>query len=1398
MSVINYAIEVVTNKSKSANLAYGFDGSTFRWITGRPGYDGGTDSYYGISVAARSPKSYWRFGESSGTTAVDEMGGVNLSYLNTFSLGNAGADGVNDSNTSVRFTEYGKLYASISSTYYTQAATGSFVIDAWVKRVDNSTVQKQIFNVITGASTSNFILRVLGSGDGHALSCYIRDTTGSQTITVTGGTITQNVWHYVVAVYNNKTLNLYLDGTLVGTGTNTNLNTLFYNTTLINNSSYAGSDFYLDELCFTEHDWYTGLTHKDWYNYLKGYPTWEDGSYNTHAWTEGWIIQDEIGDPARFIDISETGDYGTISGFEFGLRNDTPATGASPLWKWVRDNGIHFTNRVVNLYLIIDDRFYIIWSGVVENNPADDINYRFKCQDSFKKVHKMMPPKVVDRNTFPGSDDDSQGKSIPVSIGNVTYAKLQTVNDNTVLTNLVLSENLPGEMFSAEAAGAIYYDTALYTSPHLFLYTKGVNFAASALKDKYIYIAKGGGLADTDRLIKILDNAATDASFFTELYLESAFEFVSMDKFNDDYAYDPYYSEDNIEHWSFETTDIYGCQLSDQAIWATPSFTYITDIHQSSYWGYEHIDFYNNGVGSTQININIRYSPQTDALLDVRLGSPTGTLIGTLHLLYDPEHTNGVWYDKIKIKRQFGNDVTIYFVLRGSYRFEGASVLHFYSFNVGGLHPNDNTWWFSVIDMVSAHLVSDRAISEYVSDENNVPYLYVFNKDRQEMERVSNQILSLLPTQEGPSGHPEFALYSSNLQKSGDVRYFVPIGLSQWGVSVDKDIGLYLYGNPWVYLISGYIKVGENYRTKRINHNITKLFPYINIADRSTFNEVELRFPDQGGPTNTYQFAVRMAIPTEYLKQEMDTMYACMDMEIYSYRIAPSIDEVPIRLMIIYDVLDPYGNIIDLESTIDYSAVNVAYPMDQVPASSRIAFFTIPREYYANGGTNDFSNENIWGLAGEDASGEPVTMRSMLELPSEVWDAIKDGTSSRMLQARVIITSNGASAEQGSNFTLSVALKEACLIGEKTMNPINQDYYCRIKGELLTDGSDSSTVYRAFRLMLEEYDGLSPVNDIDYTNLPVVRDDWPVGRQLTDRKNSFEYIRELAKHSFVAVYPTRQGKRGLKAWRDDVDTVMFIDETKILRDSISRWEKTSVSDLYNDFRLWYNWSAASGNYLDSITLTATDQYYPVVGGVTAATAGFPGTTAMMDYPSDLQVWKTYVGGISPNSYTDAEIMWTFAHESFDIAAAIQPLPKQLSELPWYTNTYLFNNQTFVGASKADSPYKYLENLALWTTLQKDEVRFDLPITSENCVLELLDFVQLSDTIMTDSETRIGWITGIEFIPTKNIMRVTVLLNPSEIREDLVIKERGQLLNFNKYTEPGNEYTGIIADGQGRT
>ncbi len=1155
-------------------------------------------------------------------------------------------------------------------------------------------------------------------------------------------------------------------------------------------------------------------------------PKWEDGSDNTHKWAEGWILQDEIGEPTRSVDISSTGGYGTLSGFEFSIRNSPPTVGADPLWKWIRDNRIYFTNREVNLYIVIDDVFYAIWSGVVENNPIEEIGYKFKCIDASNKLHRTMPPLTVNRNILPQSDDESQGKPISICVGDISYSKILTVTNAPSEQVLVISKPLVTGETEGKAAAAVEYDTHTALNPRLRLYTKDKSFVANALVNKFMYVTRGGGFSDVDILNKIISNEATDADGFTWISLESPFEYVTEEVFNEKYTYDPYYIKDLLLYSpeSASNYDWVSVSIKEPEESKFYSFGYsnapLTDpvnLAKYNFLRYDNVDMYNSGVGCNRVNMLISMAAGGSCYITIRLGAIDGEIIGQKFIQNPVDSNNIKHYEHIPIKKQ-DSTVTLYISVAGDaiwyntyddashnlikHLYQNPRFLEVYGFTVGGADSGEDTWWFSIVEMGGTHLISSNPITKIVTDngtDTGKPLLYIYDKNRKVMDPVPNQIYDVVLDNSGVSGHPEFILYSSNIRKDGEVQYLATITPSRWSIEIEPNLRHVTNRISWEVIQSGHINIGGTVQAPYVNHLVKKIFPTVDICNRNQNNYVTIMMPDYEDYKNSYAFTVKLEYPKEYLAYEVEEIYICIDADYTAAPVAPSTTAVPIRIIMFIDVLDVYGNVVNSVQYDDIDNDNkgdLVWPTDQIPVASPISLNTLPDAYYDNGGVKETGYVNQWKYVGKDSADEDVTLRSMLKLKSELWNMIKDGSSSNIIQARVIITSNGDSYKGGAPFSLSVKLKEAGIMGIRSTNALNDDYYCRLKGEKTPDGSETNNVYNAFRLMLETYDGI-PASKIDYTNLPVTRADWTVGRQISEAKSSKDYIKELAQHSFTAVYPMRNGKRGLKAWLEDTDIVKAFDSDDIIRDSIKGWQRTDVEDLYNEFRLEYNWNTASNTYIDSISLMNTDKYYPIVGGVTGAVAGFPSPTMMCDYPADKELWRRdYVGGISPNSWEDANYMWTRAHESYDVAGAVQELPKSLSQLPWYTNTYQFNNAEFRGASKGDSPFNYLMNLCEWSTLQKYEVKFNVPLTLENVSLELLDYISFSDTIYTNNEVKYGWITGIEFNPSKNYMRITATLSPDKIIDRRVIRERGQLLNFNKYTESGSE-TGVLVDGQGR-
>jgi len=167
---------------------------------------------YSNEVLADAPSAYWRLGEASGTTAVDEIGTTPGTYTGGVTLGQAGAL-QGSSNTSALFDGVND-YVTTNPTSALDATT-AVTIEAWAKRTRANTYQVIVGKPGNGQSkfenyalwfdTSNLAVAYFGNG-----STYVR---------VHSGTPLDANWHYIVATYDNTTARIYVDAVLVGSAT---------------------------------------------------------------------------------------------------------------------------------------------------------------------------------------------------------------------------------------------------------------------------------------------------------------------------------------------------------------------------------------------------------------------------------------------------------------------------------------------------------------------------------------------------------------------------------------------------------------------------------------------------------------------------------------------------------------------------------------------------------------------------------------------------------------------------------------------------------------------------------------------------------------------------------------------------------------------------------------------------------------------------------------------------------------------------------------------------------------------------------------------------------------------------------------------------------------------------
>ena len=354
-----------------------------------------------------------------------------------------------------------------------------------------------------------------------------------------------------------------------------------------------------------------------------------------------------------------------------------------------------------------------------------------------------------------------------------------------------------------------------------------------------------------------------------------------------------------------------------------------------------------------------------------------------------------------------------------------------------------------------------------------------------------------------------------------------------------------------------------------------------------------------------------------------------------------------------------------------------------------------------------------------------------------------------------------------SSHVTQLKIKEITVVGERSISTVSEDVYTRTYGEN-TGANFSNSVYYTFKHILEDYDGI-PSSLIDYGNLYDYRYDWNVGRTLTEQRNSVDYLNELASQSFVGMFTTRTGKRGLRAFTNfDEPTVStgtgkspYHNMSLIIRDSIDNFQKTDISQLYNSFNIKYQQDPGTNEFLKSLNVSKLGR---TSGG---ALEVFPGVTDV-DANGNL-LWPQYFSGL--DQYAESKILWDKCQYSYTVNSALKQAQNDTSELLWYVDAKDFDYGTpGWGSGLLSSAYFFLKLLIQWSTLQKYSVSYSIPLTPNTIDTELLDVIEFTDTFYTNSLAHHGWITSVEVDPASSQINLTALLWPADILgDDLIIE-----------------------------
>ena len=172
---------------------------------------GGGGRYYGGGGGAGGLLTSTGYSVSSNTTYTVTIGTGGTGALST-GIGTAGTNSVVSSNNSYSFNGSSQYLTANNAAL--ALGTGNFTVEAWVYTTVSSGTQSIYDTRQTDGTTTGFYFGLYAS---NTLLFY---TSGA--ITINAGTVPINTWTHIALVRVGNTFTVYVNGTSVGTATNSN------------------------------------------------------------------------------------------------------------------------------------------------------------------------------------------------------------------------------------------------------------------------------------------------------------------------------------------------------------------------------------------------------------------------------------------------------------------------------------------------------------------------------------------------------------------------------------------------------------------------------------------------------------------------------------------------------------------------------------------------------------------------------------------------------------------------------------------------------------------------------------------------------------------------------------------------------------------------------------------------------------------------------------------------------------------------------------------------------------------------------------------------------------------------------------------------------------------------
>jgi hypothetical protein len=620
-----------------------------------------------------------------------------------------------------------------------------------------------------------------------------------------------------------------------------------------------------------------------------------------------------------------------------------------------------------------------------------------------------------------------------------------------------------------------------------------------------------------------------------------------------------------------------------------------------------------------------------------------------------------------------------------------------------------NIWQFKVLDIGKESIVSNGPISSFKTRYNRIQ---AFDYDQQAKQYIGTSTIT-----SGTIATPTTVTTDSNIVTiDGIVNKLSPVD-----ITVDSVAHTYTWNQP-----------GSPTLPTAVNQ--TGEAADCADLDRGTGYYVKVSGDVVADVENYIYLTAKITMPLSYKERSFDKLWFLVD-----YTMGEDDG---------YDGVDVYRENRITVTFKDQYDVAVTITKDLPLATDdegELNRLLLPDSYYENNG--DANSQT--SMFGYDINDDGFIPSVEFEIPAEYITYFKNGIFKNSIEIKIRYTNMSV----GSVRILSRELElfEVGAVIQRDIDTIGTELYTRVSGEYVSSPLVSSDdVYGAFYKILVDYDGLTvdsgdATTDVDTTNTStykITTENWYIGRQITEQRNSFEYLKELCAEGWCCMWQDRLGQKKLKSWRDgNTYPHSTHDESIIIRDSFYQVEKTKPSDTYNEFFVRYNYDPETGKCIKSFYVTRVDQ------------DEFPEET---DEDSDGNlIWKQWVGGV--DDYTTATALWGNCHDKWLISKLVTTYSV---DLKWFQDLRIYEDDlTYAtGTGVNSAAYKHMTSAITWMGADKNLAKYSVALTASNLLVDIVDRIKVHDAIYTNGADKSGYVCGVEFDIKNDQIKLSTILS----------------------------------------